>query len=182
MIAAIFALAYPCHYAHEVRVATNYMAEREYLYKLLKVVIRDTPTKRTRVAQGSSLASETTTCGERERPPPGNPLLFMFLILSYHRPKKATRNSDKGGILLAYMSSQDDTHSFHRMCKHRGITAPDIARRAVTPEEYREHAHPYRIGFAVRYTDWDKLIEDEKIYTSDPEWFKKLEELKTQHK
>lgn len=67
-----------------------------------------------------------------------------------------------------------------RMLKHRRIDRQDLASRHCTEEELKECTHPYRVGF-LRYDDWQKLIEDERKWTEDADWFAKLAELKRQY-
>lgn len=90
-------------------------------------------------------------------------------------------HTNKAGIYLAYFDGHDDMGAFIRMCTHRKVDLPIIARRPCTEEEYKQEAHPHRIGFASVYDDWDKLIEDEKEYCTDLSWLKTLEELKVKY-
>ena len=80
-------------------------------------------------------------------------------------------------ILLDY-SQQSDSGSMSRMLKHRRVDKQDLAYRVCTADEIKECSHPHRIGFLV-YRNWDLLIEDERKFTDDADWFAELEELKT---
>lgn len=106
----------------------------------------------------------------------------MFVTLSIKTKAGGGDKYDNSAmIMFAYFKNSDDWGTFQRMCKSRGIDQVSIARRNCDEQEYREHAHKYRAGFAALYKDWDALIKDEHKFTEDAAWFARLEELKAQY-
>lgn len=80
--------------------------------------------------------------------------------------------------MVAY--HEDGGSSIRRMLAHRGVDHVFIISRTASDEENANESHPYRLGF-IPYDDWDKLIEDEKKYTSDEVYLCVLQQLKTQY-
>ena len=85
----------------------------------------------------------------------------------------------KASILLDYSHSTGQ-HVMAKVIKRRKIDKVNIASRKCDPMEIEECSHRYRFGF-IAYDDWDKLIEDEKLFTDCPKWFDTLEKLKKEN-
>lgn len=82
-------------------------------------------------------------------------------------------------IVLIYSKSEDSP--LVSKCLHnRKINLGRVLKREASMEELQAESNQYRITFLM-YHDWDALIEDEKKFTSEPSWFKKLQELKEKY-
>lgn len=94
--------------------------------------------------------------------------------------KLTSSERNKTGIILTYYQDADCIGTLERSTKHRGIYPTFVAVRDCSEEEYKAESHPWRYEF-LRYDDWDILIEDEKKWTDDPQWFSQLEALKQKY-
>lgn len=83
-------------------------------------------------------------------------------------------------IILTYFVS-DDIGTIIRSLEHKGTYQLFLATRDCTEKESKEEYEGiHRVRF-IYYKNWNKLIEDEKKFTSDPLWFAKIDELKNKH-
>lgn len=80
-------------------------------------------------------------------------------------------------IVLTYYK---DTGGMFRALRTRGVNETFIASRECSGEEMETESHKWRMDF-ITYKDWDKLIDDEKEFTDDKNWFDILAELKNKH-
>ncbi len=84
-------------------------------------------------------------------------------------------------IILNYFRSED-SGTITRSLNHKGTWELFLATRECSEEESKnEYEGIHRIRF-IYYKDWDKLIEDEKQFTSNALWYAKIEYLKTKYK
>jgi hypothetical protein len=105
----------------------------------------------------------------------------MHLTISIKTKASGKKHRNDPGIFLAYFKDNSDSVAFLRMCRSRGIDAPNVARRECDEDEYISYAHPHRIGFSVSYNSWQALIDDEKKYRLDPAWYATLEALRSKY-
>jgi len=82
-------------------------------------------------------------------------------------------------IVLIYAKATDSP-LVSKCLQNRKINLGRVIQREASTEEMEAESNRYRITFLM-YHDWNKLINDEKKFTADPEWFKKLEDLKSKY-
>lgn len=66
-----------------------------------------------------------------------------------------------------------------RCLNSRKVQHEYMAKRIALPEEVETEGNSYRVQF-IMYDNWEALIEDEKKFTTDEEWFKQLSTLQEQ--
>lgn len=66
----------------------------------------------------------------------------------------------EGGLMARCLQSRKVQHEY-------------MAKRNASPEEVETEKNSYRVQF-ILYEKWEALINDEKKFTTDEEWFKQL--------